>query len=30
MLPLRDIPEFIETLMIFDRIAKERPLPPLS
>jgi 2-dehydro-3-deoxyphosphooctonate aldolase (KDO 8-P synthase) len=29
MLPLRQMPEFIETLMAFDRIAKARPLAPL-
>jgi 2-dehydro-3-deoxyphosphooctonate aldolase (KDO 8-P synthase) len=30
MLPLRDMPAFIETLMAFDAVAKARPLPPLG
>ena len=30
MLPLRDMPAFIETLMAFDRVAKARPLPALA
>jgi 2-dehydro-3-deoxyphosphooctonate aldolase (KDO 8-P synthase) len=30
MIPLRDMPDFIETLMAFDRVAKARPLPPLA
>jgi 2-dehydro-3-deoxyphosphooctonate aldolase (KDO 8-P synthase) len=30
MLPLRAMPEFIDTLLAFDRIAKARPLPPLE
>lgn len=30
MLPLRSMPEFIETLMAFDRIAKTRPLPEMG
>jgi 2-dehydro-3-deoxyphosphooctonate aldolase (KDO 8-P synthase) len=30
MLPLREMPEFIETLLAFDRVAKARPLAPLS
>jgi 2-dehydro-3-deoxyphosphooctonate aldolase (KDO 8-P synthase) len=29
MLPMRAMPDFIETLMAFDRLAKARPLPPL-
>jgi 2-dehydro-3-deoxyphosphooctonate aldolase (KDO 8-P synthase) len=30
MLPLKMMPEFIETVLAFDRIAKARPLPPLA
>ncbi len=30
MLPLKAMPELIETLLAFDRIAKARPLPPLA
>jgi 2-dehydro-3-deoxyphosphooctonate aldolase (KDO 8-P synthase) len=30
MLPLKQIPEFIAMMLDFDRIAKSRPLPPLS
>jgi 2-dehydro-3-deoxyphosphooctonate aldolase (KDO 8-P synthase) len=30
MLPMRAMPEFIATLLEFDRLAKARPLPPLQ
>jgi hypothetical protein len=30
MIPLRDMPDFIETLIAFDRVAKARPLPQLA
>jgi 2-dehydro-3-deoxyphosphooctonate aldolase (KDO 8-P synthase) len=30
MVPLREMPEFIQTLLEFDRVAKRRPLAPLS
>jgi 2-dehydro-3-deoxyphosphooctonate aldolase (KDO 8-P synthase) len=30
MLPLKSMPEFIETLLAFDRVAKARPLPPIA
>jgi hypothetical protein len=30
MLPLKAMPEFIETLMAFDRLAKARPLPAIA
>jgi 2-dehydro-3-deoxyphosphooctonate aldolase (KDO 8-P synthase) len=30
MLPLREMPEFIQTLLAFDHVAKGRPLAPLS
>jgi 2-dehydro-3-deoxyphosphooctonate aldolase (KDO 8-P synthase) len=30
MMPLREMPEFIQTLLAFDQIAKGRPLAPLS
>ncbi len=30
MIPLRDMPDFIDTLMAFDRLAKARPLPAIA